>query len=416
MAKDSQKTINLKDTFAEFKELKNIDQPVMISVIKDSFRSVIAKIYGTDENFNVVINPDKGDCEIYHERIVVEDGAVEDELSQIELTKAREIDPECEIGEDVSEKIDFVKFGRRAVLTLRQTLSSKILELQKEALYDKYKDMVGEIVYGEVYQIWKREILLLDAQGNEMFLPIDQKIPSETFRKGDSVKAVVVEVANKNNNLKITVSRTANLFLQRLFELEIPEVQDNIILIKKIARIPGEKAKVAVESVDDRIDPVGSCVGVKGSRIHSIVRELRNENIDVINYTSNNQLFITRALSPAKISSIKLDDEEKRAEVSLKPEEVSLAIGKNGYNIRLASMLTGYEIEVFRDVQTEEEDIYLDEFSDEIEQWIIDILKENGYGTAKSVLTAPREVLLKATDLEEETIDNVLSVLAAEFE
>lgn len=416
MAKDSTKSVNLKDTFSEFKELKNIDQSIMISVLKDSFRSVLAKLYGSDENFNVVINPDKGDCEIYRERIVVEDGAVEDPLAEIDLSEARNIDPECEIGEDVTEKIDFLSFGRRAVLTLRQTLSSKILELQKETIYEKYKDMIGQIVYGEVYQIWKREILLLDAQGNEMFLPIDQKIPSETFRKGDSVKAVVVEVANKNNTLRITVSRTDNLFLQRLFELEIPEVQDNIILIKKIARIPGEKAKVAVESIDDRIDPVGSCVGVKGSRIHSIVRELRNENIDVINYTSNNTLFITRALSPAKISSIKVDEKEKRAEVSLKPEEVSLAIGKNGYNIRLASMLTGYEIEVFRDVQTEEEDIYLDEFSDEIEQWILDILKEHGYDTAKSVLAAPREELLRETDLEEETIDNIVSVLKAEFE
>ena len=416
MAKDSTKSVNLKDTFAEFKELKNIDQSMMISVLKDSFRSVIAKLYGSDENFNVVINPDKGDCEIYRDRTVVEDGAIEDPLAEIELSAARQIDPECEVGEDVTEKIDFLSFGRRAVLTLRQTLASKILELQKETIYEKYKDMVGQIVYGEVYQIWKREILLLDAQGNEMFLPIDQKIPSETFRKGDSVRAVVVEVANKNNTLRITVSRTANLFLQRLFELEIPEVQDYIILIKKIARIPGEKAKVAVESIDDRIDPVGSCVGVKGSRIHSIVRELRNENIDVINYTSNTQLFITRALSPAKISSIKVDEREKRAEVSLKPEEVSLAIGKNGYNIRLASMLTGYEIEVFRDVQGDEEDIYLDEFSDEIEQWILDILKENGYDTAKSVLAVPREELLKETDLEEETIDNVLSVLRAEFE
>ena len=418
MAKDSTKSVNLKDTFAEFKELKNIDQSMMISVLKDSFRSVIAKLYGSDENFNVVINPDKGDCEIYRDRTVVEDGAIEDPLAEIELSAARQIDPECEVGEDVTEKIDFLSFGRRAVLTLRQTLASKILELQKETIYEKYKDMVGQIVYGEVYQIWKREILLLDAQGNEMFLPIDQKIPSETFRKGDSVRAVVVEVANKNNTLRITVSRTANLFLQRLFELEIPEVQDNIILIKKIARIPGEKAKVAVESIDDRIDPVGSCVGVKGSRIHSIVRELRNENIDVINYTSNLQLFIQRALSPAKVSSITLHEDEKRAEVYLKPEEVSLAIGKGGMNIKLASMLTEYTIDVYRELDGEasDEDIYLDEFSDEIDKWVIDAIKGIGLETAKAVLNAPREMLIERADLEESTVDEVIKVLKAEFE
>lgn len=416
MAKDSTKSLNMIETFSEFKDLKNIDQSTMISVLEESFRSVIAKMFGTDENFTVVINPTKGDCEIWRDRVVVEDDAVEDPNLQIGITDAKKIDEECEVGEDVTDAVDFLSFGRRAVLNLRQTLYSKILELQKESVYEKYKDMIGEVVYGEVYQIWKKEILLLDAQNNELLLPKTEQIPSDFYRKGDTVKAIVVKVDNQNNTLKIIVSRTAPVFLQRLFELEVPEVQEGIITIKKIARIPGERAKVAVESFDDRIDPVGSCVGVKGSRIHSIVRELRNENIDVINYTSNISLFISRALSPAKILSIKVDEANKRAEVSLKPEEVSLAIGKGGLNIKLASMLTEYTIEVFRDIQEDnEEDIYLDEFSDEIEQWVIDVFKELGYDTAKSVLTVSREQLLKETDLEEETIDQVLSVLKAEF-
>jgi len=416
MAKDSTKSLNMIETFSEFKDLKNIDQSTMISVLEESFRSVIAKMFGTDENFTVVINPTKGDCEIWRDRVVVEDDAVEDPNLQIGITDAKKIDEECEVGEDVTDAVDFLSFGRRAVLNLRQTLYSKILELQKESVYEKYKDMIGEVVYGEVYQIWKKEILLLDAQNNELLLPKTEQIPSDFYRKGDTVKAVVVKVDNQNNTLKIIVSRTAPVFLQRLFELEVPEVQEGIITIKKIARIPGERAKVAVESFEDRIDPVGSCVGVKGSRIHSIVRELRNENIDVINYTSNISLFISRALSPAKILSIKVDEANKRAEVSLKPEEVSLAIGKGGLNIKLASMLTEYTIEVFRDIQEDnEEDIYLDEFSDEIEQWVIDVFKELGYDTAKSVLTVSREQLLKETDLEEETIDQVLSVLKAEF-
>lgn len=417
MAKDSTKSLNMIESFSEFKELKNIDKSTLISVMEESFRSVVAKMFGTDENFTVVINPDKGDCEIWRDRTVVADGEVEDPNTQIAFSEARKIDAECEVGEEVTDSVDFLSFGRRAVLNLRQTLASKILELQKESVYDKYKDKVGQIVYGEVYQTWKKETLLLDSEGNEMLLPKSEQIPSDFFRKGDSVKAVVAKVDNQNNNLKIILSRTANEFLQRLFELEVPEVQEGIIQIKAIARQPGERAKVAVESLEDRIDPVGSCVGVKGSRIHNIVRELRNENIDVINYTSNLPLFIARALSPAKIVSTNIIEEQKRAEVLLKPEDVSLAIGKGGLNIKLASRLTGYDIEVFRDVEANTgDDIYLDEFSDEIDQWIIDILKDLGYDTAKSVLAVSREELIRSTDLEEETIDHLLSVLRAEFE
>ena len=412
-----EQSLNLVDTFSEFKDLKNIDKATMIGVLEDSFRSVIAKMFGTDENFTVVINPDKGDCEIWREREVVADGALEDPNLQVELSKARLIDKECEVGEDVTDAVNFLSFGRRAILNLRQTLSSKILELQKESVYDKYKEMVGQVVYGEVYQIWKKEMLLLDEHGNEMLLPKTEQIPTDFYRKGDTVKAVVVKVDNKNNNLKIIVSRTSPVFLQRLFELEIPEVQEGTITIKKIARIPGERAKVAVESYDDRIDPVGSCVGVKGSRIHSIVRELRNENIDVINYTSNISLFISRSLSPAKVLSIRLDETNKKAEVSLRPEEVSMAIGKGGLNIKLASMLTEYTIEVFRDVEEEdEEDVFLDAFTDEIEPWVIDVFKSIGCDTAKSVLEIPRAELIDRTDLEEETIDDVLAILAQEFE
>src|SRR5574344_2049269 len=413
MAKDSTKSLNMIETFSEFKDLKNIDQSTMISVLEESFRSVIAKMFGTDENFTVVINPGKGDCEIWRDRVVVADDAVENPNLQIGITDAKKIDEECEVGEDVTDAVDFLSFGRRAVLNLRQTLYSKILELQKESVYEKYKDMIGEVVYGEVYQIWKKEILLLDAQNNELLLPKTEQIPSDFYRKGDTVKAVVVRVDNQNNTLKIIVSRTAPVFLQRLFELEVPEVQEGIITIKKIARIPGERAKIAVESYDDRIDPVGACVGVKGSRIHGIVRELRNENIDVINYTSNISLFIQRALSPAKISSIKLNEEDHKAEVYLKPEEVSLAIGKGGLNIKLASMLTEYTIDVFREVEgtPDEEDIYLDEFRDEIDGWVIDAIKAIGCDTAKSVLNAPRDMLIEKTDLEEETVDDVIRIL-----
>ena len=417
MAKDSLKSSTMIDSFAEFKDLKNIDKTTMTSVLEDSFRCVISKMFGSDENFDVIINPDKGDCEIWRNREVVADGEVEDENKQISLTEALVIDPECEIGEEVAESVNFLSFGRRAVLNLRQTLASKILELHKENIYDQYKDKVGQIVYGEVYQIWSKEILLVDANGNEMLLPKSEQIPTDFYRKGDTVKAVVIRVDNKNNKLRIIVSRTSEEFLRRLFELEIPEVQEGIITIKGIARIPGERAKVAVETFDDRIDPVGSCVGVKGSRIHGIVRELRNENIDVINYTSNISLYITRALSPAKIISLRVDEANKRAEVSLKPEEISMAIGKGGLNIKLADKLTGYKIEVFRELESsDEEDIYLDEFNDEIEQWVIDILKSLGYDTAKRVLNASRDELIKKTDLEEVTIDNLLAVIRAEFE
>ncbi len=417
MAKDSLKSSTMIDSFAEFKELKNIDKTTMTSVLEDSFRCVISKMFGSDENFDVILNPDKGDCEIWRNREVVADGEVEDENKQIALSEALVIDPECEIGEEVAESVNFLSFGRRAVLNLRQTLASKILELHKENIYEQYKDKIGQVVYGEVYQIWSKEILLVDANGNEMLLPKSEQIPTDFYRKGDTVKAVVIRVDNKNNKLRIIVSRTSEEFLRRLFELEIPEVQEGIITIKGIARIPGERAKVAVETFDDRIDPVGSCVGVKGSRIHGIVRELRNENIDVINYTSNISLYITRALSPAKIISLRVDEANKRAEVSLKPEEISMAIGKNGLNIKLADRLTGYKIEVFRELESsDEEDIYLDEFNDEIEQWVIDILKSLGYDTAKRVLNASREELIKKTDLEEVTIDNLLAVIRAEFE
>ena len=408
------------DRFSEFKELRNIDKTTMISVLEESFRSVIAKMFGSDENFDVIMNPDKGDCEIYQNLEIVPDGKVEDPVRQISLSDARNDadnpDPDCEVGEEHTKKIDFAKFGRRAILNLRQTLASKILDLQKDAIYTKFKEMEGELVTGEVYQLWKKEILLLDEDKNELLLPKDQQIPTDFYRKGDTVKAVIYNVDNKNNNPKITVSRTSDTFLRRLFELEVPEIHDGLILIRGIARIPGERAKIAVESYDDRIDPVGACVGVKGARIHGIVRELRNENIDVINYTSNPSLFIQRALSPAKISSIRIDEENKHAEVFLKPEEVSLAIGKGGLNIRLATMLTGYEIDVYRDLEESEEDIYLDEFKDEIDSWVIDALKDIGCATAKAVLNMPREELIEKADLEEDTVDNVIKVLKAEFE
>ena len=410
--------INLIDTFSEFKELKNIDRSTLISVMEESFRNVISKTYGTDENFDVIINPDKGDFEIYRNRTVVADDELTNENMEIRLSDAQKIDEDYQLGEEVTDTVDFFGFGRRAILTLRQTLASKILELQKDSLYVKYSEKVGEIVSAELYQIWKKEMLLMDEDGNELYLPKAEQIPTDFYRKGETVRAVVAMVENKNNNPKIILSRTSPVFLQRLFELEVPEIHDGLITIKKIARIPGERAKVAVESYDERIDPVGACVGVKGSRIHGIVRELRNENIDVINYTNNLSLFIARSLSPAKITSIRLNEADKKAEIYLKPEEVSQAIGKNGLNIKLASMLTGYTLDVFRDIDEtqNEEDIYLDEFSDEIDQWIIDALKAIGCDTAKSVLAIPREDLIRRTDFEEETIDEVRAILASEFE
>ena len=416
MAK-TQDSINLIDIFSEFKELKNIDRQTFINVLEDSFRSVIAKMYGSDANYDVIINPDKGDLEIYRNRLVMEDGDVANPETQIELSEALKIDDEAEIGEEIAELFPFSSFGRRMILNLRQTLASKILELQKENLYLRYNDMLGQVVSGELYQVWKREMLLLDEDDNELYLPKQNQIPSDFYRKGDTVRAVVVQVENNNQNPKIILSRTSPLFLQRLFEQEVPEVHDGLIAIKNIARIPGERAKVAVESFDDRIDPVGACVGIKGARIHGIVRELRNENIDVINYTANTQLFIQRALAPAKISSMNIDEENKKVEVFLKPDEVSLAIGKGGYNIKLASMLTGYQIDVYREVDDEDvEDIYLDEFNDEIDQWVIDALKAIGLDTAKAVLNLPKEELAKRVDLEEETIDDIYRILAAEFE
>ena len=414
MAK-KEEPISMVDSFAEFKELKNIDKTTMISVLEESFRNVLAKMFGSDENFVVIMNPDKGDCEIYQNLEVVADGAVENPSMQIGLTDAREIDSECEIGEEVTKEIVFAKFGRRAILTLRQTLASKILDLQKDAIYNKYKAMEGELVSGDIYQVWKREVLVLDEEHNEFILPKEEQIPSDRYRKGETLRAVIKEVQNTNNNPKIIISRTSPEFLRRLFELEVPEIHDGLIVIKAIARVPGERAKIAVESYDDRIDPVGACVGVKGSRFHGIVRELRNENIDVINYTSNIDLFIRRALSPAKISSIRINEEEKYAEVMLRPEEVSLAIGKGGLNIRLATELTGYQIDVYR-YTDDSDDIYLDEFNDEIDGWIIDALKNIGLTTAKSVLGTPREQIMEKADLEEETVNYVFDVLKAEFE
>ncbi len=416
--KNGEDTVSMIDTFKEFKDTKNIDRTTLMSVLEESFRNVIAKIFGSDENFDVIVNPDKGDFEIYRNRIVVADGEVKDENKEISLTDALKIEPDYEVGEEVSEKVDFSKFGRRAILNLRQTLASKILELEHDSLYNKYKDRVGQVISAEVYQVWKREVLLVDDENNELILPKSEQIPHDVYRKGETVRAVIKEVNNENNNPKIILSRTSNMFLERLLEAEVPEIADGLITIRRIARMPGERAKIAVESYDDRIDPVGACVGVKGSRVHGIVRELCNENIDVVNYTSNIKLFIQRALSPAKISSINVDEENKKAEVYLRPEEVSLAIGRGGMNIKLASMLTEYTIDVFRELDESEvdEDIYLDEFSDEIDQWIIDAIKGIGLDTAKAVLNAPREMLVEKADLEEETVDNVLKVLRAEFE
>lgn len=416
--KNIEETISMIDTFREFKDTKNIDRATLVSVLEESFRNVLAKIYGSDENFDVIVNPDKGDFEIYRNRIVVPDGEVADENKEISLTEAREIEDDYEEGEEVSEQINFAKFGRRAILNLRQTLASKVLELEHDSLYNKYKDRVGQVISGEVYQIWNREVLLVDDENNELILPKSEQIPADQYRKGETIRAVILRVDNENNNPKIILSRTSPVFLERLLEAEVPEINDGLISIKKIARMPGERAKVAVESYDDRIDPVGACVGVKGSRVHGIVRELCNENIDVINYTSNIKLFIQRALSPARISSINLDEENRKAEVYLQPEEVSLAIGRGGLNIKLASMLTEFTIDVYREVSDADadEDIYLEEFDDEIDQWIIDAIKSIGLDTAKQVLNAPREMLIEKADLEEETVDHLIRVLKSEFE
>ena len=416
--KNEEEQICMIDTFREFKDTKNIDRTTLVSVLEESFRNVLAKIFGSDENFDVIVNPDKGDFEIYRNRVVVADGEVEDENKQIALGEALKIEPDYEIGEEVSEQVNFAKFGRRAILNLRQTLASKILELEHDPLYNKYKDRVGQIVSGEVYQIWKREVLVVDDENNELILPKSEQIPADVYRKGETIRAVILRVDNENNNPKIILSRTSPMFLERLLEAEVPEINDGLIAIRKIARMPGERAKIAVESFDDRIDPVGACVGVKGSRVHGIVRELCNENLDVVNYTTNINLFIQRALSPARVSSINIDEENHKAEVYLQPEEVSLAIGRGGLNIKLASMLTEYTIDVFREVPEGEadEDIYLDEFSDEIDQWVIDAIKSIGLDTAKAVLNAPREMLIEKADLEEETVDHVINVLSAEFE
>ncbi|MCC6251145.1 MAG: transcription termination/antitermination protein NusA [Bacteroidia bacterium] len=413
--------INLIDSFSEFKEFKNIDRPTMMNILEEIFRTMIIKRYGSDENFDIIINIDKGDLELWRNRIIVDDEFAEDsfdynENQHISLSEAHKIDKDFELGEEITEPVNLNDFGRRLVLALRQNLSSRIMELEKDGIYRKYKEKVGEIITGEVYQVWKREILILDDEGNELVLPKNEQIPSDFYKKGDMVKAVVEKVEMKNGTPSIILSRTSPVFLERLFELEVPEVFDGLITIKKIVREPGERSKVAVESYDERIDPVGACVGMKGSRIHGIVRELRNENIDVINFTNNIQLYITRALSPAKITSIKLDEENKRAEVFLRPDQVSLAIGKGGYNIKLAGKLTGYEIDVYRDSDIDQEDVNLDEFSDEIEQWIIDELKAIGCDTAKSVLELSLDELVKRTDLEEETIRDVKNILKAEFE
>ena len=415
MAKQNE-TVNLIDIFSEFKDFKRIDKQTFINVLKDSFTSVITKMYGTAAHYDVIVNPDKGDLEIYRNRLVMEDDDVANPETQIGLSEALLLDDEAEIGEEVTDKVDMASFGRRMILNLRQTLASKILELQKESIYQKYKEMVGQIVTGELYQVWKKEMLLLDEDGNELYLPKQNQIPTDFYRKGEMVRAVVIQVDNKNQNPKIILSRTAPLFLQRLFEQEVPEVKEGLIAIKKIARSPGERAKVAVETFDDRIDPAGACVGGKGARIHGIVRELRNENIDVINYTSNINLYIQRALSPAKISSMEIDEEAKTAKVYLHPDEVSLAIGKGGYNIKLANQLTGYDIEVYREIDEDMDDIYLDEFNDEIDQWVIDAFKAIGLDTAKDVLGTSKQDLLRQTDLEEETIDEVFRILSAEFE
>ena len=415
MAK-KQETVSMIDSLQEFKDLKNIDKETMINVLEESFRNVIAKMFGTDENYDVIINPEKGDFEIWRNRTVVENGHVSDPNLEVSLRDAQQIDADCTIGEEVTDEVHFADFGRRAILNLRQALASKILELQKDNLTAKYRELIGTIVVADVYQVWKKEVLLLDDEGNELLLPKSEQIPGDFYRKGEAVRAVVQRVET-DNNTKIYLSRTDKAFLQRLFEIEVPEINDGLITIRSIARSPGGRAKIAVESYDERIDPVGACVGMKGSRIRGIVRELRNENIDVVNYTTNTALYIQRALSPAKVSSIRVDEEEHKAEVFLRPEEVSLAIGKNGLNIKLASMLTDYTIDVFRDIDTaDEEDIYLDEFADEVEPWVIEALKEIGCNTAKAVLALAPEEIMERADLEEQTVDDLLRVLSAEFE
>lgn len=417
MANKKDNIVSLIDTFAEFKETKNIDRATLVGVLEESFRSVLAKMFGSDENLDIIVNPDKGDCEIHRNRVVVADDEVTDLNKEISLSEARKIDADYEIGEDVSESIDFMKFGRRAILTLRQTLAGKVLELEHDSLYNKYKDRIGEVVSAEVYQVWKNEVLLQDEEHNDLLLPKSEQIPGDFYRKGETVRAVIHRVENQNNIPKIYLSRTSPVFLQRLLEAEVPEINDGLITIKGIARVPGERAKIAVESYDDRIDPVGACVGVKGRRIHGIVRELRNENIDMVNFTTNQSLYIQRALSPAKVTEIYLDEATRKAEVYLKPEEVSLAIGKSGLNIKLACMLTGYTIDVFRESEEgEEDDIYLYEFSDEIDQWVIDAFNQAGMKTAREVLAHTREELIQMTDLEEDTIDDVLNILNEEFE
>jgi transcription termination/antitermination protein NusA len=412
---------NLIESFSEFKEVKDIDRPTLMSIIEEVFRSMLIKKYGSDENFDIILNPDRGEIEMYHNRIIMDDEFVEDsfdyeEAKHISLSAAQKIDDSFELGEEIATPVKLEDFGRRAVLAVRQNLVAKIIELEKDGLFKKYKEKVGDIIIGEVYQIWKKELLILDEEGNELILPKSEQIPSDFFKKGDTIKAVIQNVEMKNNSPVIILSRTSPMFLERLFEAEVPEVFDGLITIKKIVREPGERAKVAVESYDDRIDPVGACVGMKGSRIHGIVRELRNENIDVINFTSNSSLFITRALSPAKITSVKIDDAAKRAEVYLKADQVSLAIGKGGHNIKLAGKLTGYEIDVYRDSDTEAEDVDLEEFADEIEGWILDELKRIGCDTAKSVLELSNDELVKRTELEEETVNEVKQILQAEFE
>ncbi len=417
MAKKEQ-VVDLITTFQEFKENKNIDRATLISVLEESFRKVIAGMFGSDDNYNVIVNPDKGDCEIYRSRLVVADGEVTDPNREISLSDAKKVEPDYEIGEEVSDRVNFADFGRRAILNLRQTLASKILDLEHDNLYNKYKDQVGEVVAAEVYQVWKRETLLVDEDNNELLLPKSEQIPGDYFHKGETARAVVLRVDNANNNPKIILSRTSPVFLERLLEAEVPEINDGLITIKKVARIPGERAKVAVESYDDRIDPVGACVGVKGSRVRGIVRELHNENIDVVNYSSNIDLFIRRALSPATVTSVELNMEEHKANVYLDADQVSLAIGKGGTNIKLASMLTEYTIDVFRNVNEDEQedDVLLDDFADEIDQWVIDAIKSIGLDTAKQVLGASRNMLIEKADLEEDTVDEVLRILNEEFE